>query len=72
MAGKLGLHHLAEGLNQYAKRADEAKMGYSGAHNSVPAGALRSVRGQSLEIEASALFVSRGRYAQTTADQGRL
>jgi len=28
MAGKLGLPHLAEGLNQYAKRADEAKMGY--------------------------------------------
>lgn len=28
MAGKLGLPHLAEGLNQYAKRADEARMGY--------------------------------------------
>ncbi|MFJ8441991.1 ATP-binding protein [Kitasatospora griseola] len=28
MAGKLGLPHLADGLNQYVKRADEAKMGY--------------------------------------------
>ncbi|RKE05039.1 IS21-like element helper ATPase IstB [Streptomyces sp. TLI_171] len=28
MAGKLGLPHLADGLSQYAKRADEAKMGY--------------------------------------------
>jgi hypothetical protein len=27
-AGKLGLPHLAEALNQYAQRADEAKMGY--------------------------------------------
>ncbi|MFJ9718515.1 IS21-like element helper ATPase IstB [Streptomyces sp. NPDC101213] len=27
-AGKLGLPHLAEALNQYARRADEAKMGY--------------------------------------------
>ncbi|WP_409054884.1 IS21-like element helper ATPase IstB [Streptomyces sp. SYP-A7185] len=27
-AGKLGLPHLAEALNQYIQRADEAKMGY--------------------------------------------
>lgn len=27
-AGKLGLPHLAEALNQYVQRADEAKMGY--------------------------------------------
>ncbi len=28
IAGKLGLPHLAEALNEYAQRADEAKMGY--------------------------------------------
>ncbi|MFB8201496.1 IS21-like element helper ATPase IstB [Kitasatospora purpeofusca] len=28
MAAKLGLPHVAESLNQYAQRADEAKMGY--------------------------------------------
>lgn len=28
MAARLGLPHLAEALNQYAQRADEAKMGY--------------------------------------------
>ncbi|MEV0280157.1 IS21-like element helper ATPase IstB [Streptomyces sp. NPDC050610] len=27
-SAKLGLHHLAESLNQYIQRADEAKMGY--------------------------------------------
>ena len=27
-AAKLGLPHLAEALNQYVQRADEAKMGY--------------------------------------------
>jgi hypothetical protein len=27
-AAKLGLPHLAEAINEYARRADEAKMGY--------------------------------------------
>nr|WP_203587862.1 hypothetical protein [Actinospica acidiphila] len=27
-AGKLGLPHLAETINEYARRADEGKMGY--------------------------------------------